>query len=128
MNPLEFEKVLQHTGRLYESLSVIPAPSVQIRFTGPFEQKIIIWQAQIATLAYYSKEQPRLTDAPVVLRPFIDVGEVRDSYRLLRIGLNLPIIDEATIHKTMIMIRQYRLLCKGRYDYGEPYDPAATAG
>lgn len=128
MNSLEFEKQLQHIGRLYESLSPIPAAAVQIRFTGPFEQKSVIWQAQIATLAYYSKECATADDSPVILKPFIDVGENNDTYRLIRIGLNVPIIDEATIRKTIIMIRQYRLLRKGRYDYGEPFDPAATIG
>jgi hypothetical protein len=39
--------------------------------------------------------------------------------RKIEIGLNLPKIDETTILKTIIMVRQYKRLSHGRHDYGE---------
>ncbi len=113
--------MLREQNRLYEACSPRPAPCVHLRFTGPFEQKIIIWDAQIATLAYYLSEHKNLNMDCKTLRPFINVGNHSEPGRYLQIGLNVTTIDDATIIKSMIMIRQYKRLQVGRYEYGDPY-------
>jgi hypothetical protein len=123
MNTHEFAKALADNGRSYEPGSAVPADCVQFRFIGTFEQKTVIWDAQLATLAYYSRTSPPVTTNAAGLRAFIEVGAAGPRGQQLRIGLNVAIIDEATIRKTMIMIRQYKLLQRGRHDYGEPYQP-----
>jgi hypothetical protein len=126
MNAAEFSQQLLQQGRLYQAVSPLPAASVQLRFTGVFEQKTIIWDAQIATLAYYFTAPRDPATATRTLRPFIEIGSNTEHGRLLRIGLNVTTIDDATIRKTMIMIRQYKRLQAGRHEYGEPY--CATEG
>lgn len=121
MNVPEFNQILREQNRLYEACTPLPAAVVHLRFTGPFEHKIIIWDAQIATLAYYLTEQRRSTSDCKTLRPFIEVGNVSALGRHLQIGLNVTTIDDATILKSMIMIRQYKRLQFGRHEYGQPY-------
>lgn len=120
MKPHDFEKALADSGRSYELDSAIPAECVQCRFLGVFEQKTVIWDAQLTTLACYFRTHP---PGPAGLRPFIEVGTASPRGQELRIGLNVAIIDDATIRKAMIMIRQYKLLRRGRHEYGEPYQP-----
>ena len=121
MNASDFARQLQQQGRTYELHSSVPGPCVQLRFTGPFEQKIIIWDAEIVTLAYYFKSMWMECVGSGILRPFIVVGHTTERGRQLQIGLNVATIDDATICKTMIMIRQYKRLLAGRLEFGEPY-------
>jgi len=126
MNVTEFTQRLLQAGRCYESVTPLPAACVQLRFAGPFAQKIIIWDAEIATLAYYFTAQQGHGTERGTLRPFIEVGSSSKRGRHLQIGLNVTTIDDATIRKAMIMIRQYKRLQAGRHEYGEPY--CATGG
>lgn len=120
MKSHDFAKALADSGRSYEPGSAVPAECVHCRFLGVFEQKTVIWDAQLATLAYYFRARP---PGVTGLRPFIEVDAAGSHGQELRIGLNVAIIDDATIRKTMIMIRQYKLLRRGRHEYGEPYQP-----
>lgn len=88
------------------------------RFTGNFAQKSLIWDAHLYTLAYYFNQVVE-SSQPHRVRQFIHVGELTPAGRRIEIGLNLSVIDEPTIVKTMIMVRQYKRLASGRYEYGE---------
>jgi hypothetical protein len=114
--PDEFEQQLSKQRRSYELLSPLGETVCHLRFTGPYEGNLIIWDAHLLTLAYYVRHHvPHIPQQ----RQFIEVGEKGAQGRFIRIGLNLPIIDEPVILKTLIMIRQYKRLAFGRHEFGE---------
>lgn len=118
MDPTEFEQQLASQQRKFELLSPLGEQYCHIRFTGPFKGELIIWDAYLQSLAYYLKTQ--INQAPAT-RQFIEVGEPGEYGRQIRIGLNLTIIDEPAILKTLVMIRQYKLLAPGRHEFGERF-------
>ncbi len=89
-----------------------------VRFIGPFNGEDIIWDAHIYTLNYYIHEL-RTPSSPINARAFLDVGELNELGRKIEIGLHLPYLDVPSLKKTMIMVRQYKRLALGRYEFGE---------
>ena len=103
----------------YELLSSVAEPFVHIRFSGIFEHKTTMWDALIYTLdSYYNNNASPATSRDTA-RSFIDVGEMTPQGRRIVIGLDLDKIEQSTIIKTMIMIRQYKRLHTGRHEFGE---------
>lgn len=98
---------------------------VHIRFTGPFQGQRITWDASISTLEHEFRVRrlSRRTRTNPRLRQFIDVGPADGDTRPLRVGLNVERLDEPVIRKTIIMIRQYKLLHEGYHEYGETWSP-----
>lgn len=77
----------------------------RMRFQGRFENRDVTWEATVQCV-------------PVSEPQFIDVGEPAGDCRPIAIGLHVEQIDEAVLHKTVIMIRQYKGLQRGRYRFG----------
>lgn len=98
-----------------------PDPScVHIEFEGLFEQRPVRWRATIVTLA----RKPGIDASG--LRQFIDIdphGITAEGTLAVRVGLAVDQIDGATIQKTIIMIRQYKRLRRGRMEFGPPQPP-----
>lgn len=95
----------------------------RVEFEGTFEHQPVRWLATIVTLA---REQP--TPSPSPRRSFIEIdpGGADEHGRIaVRVGLAVTEVDAATIQKTMIMLRQYRRLRRGRMEFGPEYVPAA---
>ena len=118
MNPEEFENHWRKQGKPYELISLDDTDHAHFRFTGNFAQKAVIWDAYLYTLAYYFNQVVE-SSQPRPARQFIDVGELTEFGRRIDIALNVPVIDEPAIAKTIIMVRQYKRLASGRYEYGE---------
>ncbi len=116
MDPIEFEQQLASHRQKFELLSPLGESCCHIRFTGPFQGKLVLWDAYLQTLSYYVRNQPSPLESA---RQFIEVDDVSELGRLIRIGLNVSIIDEPVILKSLIMIRQYKRLAPGRHEYGE---------
>lgn len=111
--------------REYSYLEAPRDDHVHIRFTGPFQGRRITWDASISTLEHEFRvrrpsRRPRTNPR---LRQFIDVGPADGDTRPLRVGLNVERLDEPVIRKTIIMIRQYKLLHEGYHEYGETWSP-----
>jgi len=99
---------LAAVGADWETLATDPDGHwAQVRFTGPFEGRTVIWNCTLATLAAAGGQ-----------RNFIEVGEDTPTGRALRIGLAIPAIDTAAIRKTLIMVRQYKRLRPGLHEFG----------
>ena len=118
MEPEEFAASCLAQGKPYELFSTVSKQYAHFRFSGEFLQQPVIWDAHLYTLAYYFNEVVE-TSQPPQARQFIEVGELNSAGRVIRIALNLPVIDEPAIIKTIIMIRQYKRLASGHYEYGE---------
>jgi hypothetical protein len=118
MNPAEFEQQLANRQLRFELRTPLAQETCHVRFTGPFQGELIIWDAYLQTLSYYLNKHAQPSQSS---RQFIEVGDAGEHGRLIRIGLNLPIIDEPVILKSLIMIRQYKRLAPGRHEFGEMF-------
>ena len=90
-----------------------------VRFTGNFCAEELIWDAHVYTLNYYLRKVKKLATSRLNCRAFLEVGEINEHGRKIEIGLHLPYLDVPSLKKTMIMVRQYKRLVLGRYEYGE---------
>lgn len=94
--------------------------SLRLRFSGPFQGKIVIWDATFISLATrHAGENP-----DDLRRNFIDIGDHTAHGIAMTVGLNVPCFDLPTIRKTMLMVRQYKRLARGRHEFGPPISPA----
>lgn len=80
-----------------------------VRFTGELDGHAVIWGARIERLLDTEAAQFIDIRAPAVLAD-------RQPCEI-RIGLRVPRIDAATIAKTVIMVRQYKRLRRGRHEF-----------
>ncbi len=75
---------------------------------------MVTWEMQLATLRYYREAAH---DISGFLCPFIEIADSGGQVYPLRVGLDLDIIDEPAIRKTIIMIRNYKRLAIGRLEF-----------
>ncbi len=114
-------------GRDYRHAEPPASDYAHIRFTGMFQGNEVIWDAVIVTLAReYRERYPagQQVTAEISLPQFIEVGAMTDGMRKLKVGLNVPRIDTATLRKTIIMIRNFKRLHAGRHEYEPAWKPA----
>ncbi len=119
MTPEEFDQQCRQTGKDWQLIDLRDGHYARFRFSGKFEEKPLIWDAHLFTLAYYFNNVVETGQHQQTARQFIDVGQVDDFGRRITIALNIPEINEPAIAKTIIMVRQYKRLASGRYEYGE---------
>jgi hypothetical protein len=112
---------LEQLGSDYLCSSRLPATSVSVSFLGPYQGRIVMWKMNLATLSHYRQAVADAIAAPEQERficPFIEIKEDAEGVYRLNVGLELPAIDEPVIKKTLIMIRNYRLLAVGKIEFG----------
>lgn len=102
---------------IIDEAELLDAPGgeqLRVRFNGPFEGREVRWDARLVTLAAWRRHHP----TEPVRQNFITIGEESDQGIAITVGLNLECIDLPALRKTMLMIRQYKRLARGRHDYG----------
>ena len=75
----------------------------------------------LATLTHFQANDNRhisATGAGTFKGPYIEIRDGSESVFQIQVGLDLPIIDEQVIRKTIIMIRNYKRLAIGRIEFG----------
>lgn len=118
----ELAAYLTSAGLAYHALSPLGGASAQVRFPGVFQGRAVAWNAEIVTLAAYDREQRRRAPTPSPVRTwrqFIEIGAQAEPGVPLRVGLAVPLIDTATVLRTIIMIRNYKRLRPGRHEFGD---------
>ncbi len=124
-DPVRFKAFLQQSGQDYLLLAHSD-DRAELRFTGPFEGREVVWHCEFVTLY---RELKRLAaddpSRPCRLRNFIEIGAPVTQGFPVRVGLAVPRIDLPAIAKMVRMLRQYRNLRRGRHEYGEPVGPAS---
>lgn len=112
-------------GAGFECLSALPASRARVRFAGSFQGAPVLWDMHLYTLECYRREyEGQGRSGSRGLRPFIDISPgAEDADYCLEVGLNVPLIDEPTIRKAVVMIRNYRRLRLGRHEWGEALAP-----
>lgn len=100
------------------------ADHVEVQFSGTLQNKPVMWYAHIRTLRDYCLHERSMSPpdsqqpANIQAQAFIDIN-IQNNIHSLTVALNLPVIDEAAILRTIIMIRQYKRLQPGRHQYGD---------
>ncbi|MDX1697174.1 MAG: hypothetical protein R3308_02760 [Thiohalobacterales bacterium] len=112
-----FRQLLQRQGADYLHVEPPQDCHAHIRFVGTFEHEPVIWDATVMTLASAAAALPHAA-AAVESRQFIVIGDRLDDMRRLDVGLALDRIDEPALLKTIIMIRKYKRLRRGRHAFG----------
>lgn len=96
---------------------------VEVLFSGTFLKQPVTWHACIRTLHDHclhellTPQQSQQT-TNIQAQAFIDVN-IQNNIHKVTVALNLPVIDDAAILRTIIMIRQYKRLQSGRHLYGD---------
>lgn len=106
----------------YQALTPLGGQEAHVRFAGRLQDRPVIWDARLLTLgAVYRQllEDGELRPGQTVtLRQFLEIEPAGEGVYALRVGLDVPCIDEPTVFKTLIMIHNYKRLQPGRHDYG----------
>ena len=114
-------------GIRYTLLAPPESSQARFAFTGSFQNQEIRWDTTLITLAHYHAEQPESAQ-PTVRTAFLEIGGQTEHGRAIRVALDIPVIDEAAILRTIIMIRNYKRLRPGRHEFGIPHTfPPGTA-
>ena len=103
-------------GADFVAVTDLDGPAARIRFIGRFQNEEVVWDAHLIALAPLAAEAPQ----------FLDIGSPDIHGVPIRIGLDVPRIDRPTVMKTLIMVRNYKLLRPGRHEFG-PHGPAARS-
>jgi hypothetical protein len=117
----DFRLQIENLDKDFVCQTPLPATSASISFLGPFQGQVILWNMTLATLAHYqaNENQPiSATEAGTYKRPFIAIKGETEGVFQIEVGLDLPLIDEPVIRKTIIMIRNYKRLAIGRIEFG----------
>ena len=69
---------------------------------------------------------PCVLPRAVAARPFIDIATRGSSIIGIKVGLAVAKLDVATLLKTIIMVRRYKRLRRGRFEFGAPIPRLAS--
>lgn len=97
---------LMASGSDFLCFSELPDTLAEVLFIGRFEDREVVWEMRLCSRG----EQGKLS--------FMEITPNPGGNMLLRIELAVPMIDDAIIKKTIIMIRNYRRLKAGRHEWG----------
>ena len=121
---------IAQSGKNYLALSPIPALKVHCNFAGKLADIEVLWDATVQTLASYLQESLEKNALAEVSRKrkdvqrsekplsFMEVSAPQNGVSKLKVVLPVPLIDEPTIKKTIIMIRCYKRLKVGYHEFG----------
>jgi len=99
----------------YTLIHQFNAQHAHIKFAGSFNGEIVTWDTDFYTLEGFLEEE-NIKDTN--LKQFIDIRPLQPGVMKLTIVLKINKVNEPSIQKMMIMIKQYRNLSLGRHEYG----------
>lgn len=91
----------------YQPLTPLGGPELRLRFRGPFEGQEVLWDAHFITRRHHGATYN-----------YIDIGAEGTQGRQLTVVLDVHCFDAPTVHKAIIMVRQYKRLRRGRHAFG----------
>ena len=92
----------------YIAYSAVGGTEVSVAFAGQFETRPVVWLATICCLP---------ADIDGQKQQYIDVSVQDQTRPEITIGLPLTSINEPDILKSIMMVRQYRNLRRGRHEF-----------
>jgi len=98
-------------------LSSLSDSWVHARFIGSFEKRDVVWDMQLFTFARYEQERDKVLDT--ALRGLMQIAPSCEHVYQLEVALNVPLIDEPTLKKVIVMMRNYKQLQLGLRTWGD---------
>ncbi|WP_455206060.1 hypothetical protein [Kaarinaea lacus] len=117
----QFKQALSAKAQDYVLHSTLPTDNAQLWFIGKLNDEEILWHATFQTSASYYSNPPNseiLGMDATAAKSFISVAAAQQGVAKLHAVLAVDTIDEPTIKKGIIMIRNYKRLTVGRHDFG----------
>jgi len=114
-----FSAYLKGIGQAFLFCIETDGQQAQVRFTGPYQGKDVVWDCCFVIVARESQRAD--SGSPEPNENFIDIGEPVACGIPLRVCLNLDRIDLPAIQKMIVMIRNYKRLRQGRHRFGEQF-------
>lgn len=99
----------------YTLIHQFNAQHAHIEFTGDFKGEAVTWDTDFFTLEGFRAEE-NIKDTN--LKQFIDITTIRTGVMKLTVVLKINEVNNPSIQKMMIMIKQYKKLSLGRHVYG----------
>ena len=107
------------------TVSGINTGKAQFQFDGRYHNNPVTWQCTLQTLDQYYQELVNSNkvkrDATIALKRFIHISGTDSPTPSINIVLDVEIIDEPTVRKSVIMVHNYKKLHEGIHEYGEAY-------
>ena len=105
---------LSEHGMDFLLLSPLPDTYAKIRFIGRFDGHEVVWNTRLYTLERDAQE-PGAARGEIKLgqRGLMRIAPGTEHMFQLEVALNVSLIDEPTIKKTIMMMRNYRKLSLG---------------
>jgi hypothetical protein len=116
-----FDAELRRLGKDYLCHSALPAASASVLFLATFQGQAVLWDMTLSTLSHCREIEGGNIPATVAGEhklPFIQISEGKQGVFPIRVGLELELIDEPAIKKSIIMVRNYKRLAIGRIVFG----------
>ena len=88
---------------------------IHLKFDGPFQDQIVVWDTHFYTLNGYKSENDH---QDTIKKQFIDIKPSNSNHMQLTVALKIEEISLSNIQKMIIMIKQYKGLSIGRHEYG----------
>ncbi|MDH5182622.1 MAG: hypothetical protein OEX12_01910 [Gammaproteobacteria bacterium] len=110
----------------YHLIQPIQAQLARFSFHGIFQDRPIQWQAELLTLSHYYElglnEGLYAPNQTVSLQQFIEISLPDIEPLPIRIVHAIPEVNQASMLKTIIMVRNYKRLHRGRHTYGAYFE------
>lgn len=110
----------------YHLLQPLQPQLARFSFHGIFQHQPVHWLAELTTLKHYYDmgvtEGFYAKGQTVSLQQFIEITDKETDPRPIRIVLAIPEVTQASLLKTIIMVRNYKRLQPGRHNYGDYYE------
>lgn len=94
----------------FKALTPLDKNQVQVQFRGVFKGEAVIWDATISCLKAASGTNRN--------KQSITIAHQKGIHYKIDIELDVEIITEATIFKSMLMIHNYKRINIGRHEFG----------
>jgi acid phosphatase class B len=115
-----FRSQLERLGCDYICNTRLPDSSASVSFLGRLHGHPVLWNMTLATLAHFRQAQAAAGFAAAQALfpcPFIEIEQGVEGVYPIRVGLDLPFIDDPVIKKSIIMIRNYKRLAPGKTEF-----------
>ncbi len=120
-NVSAFKAQLDKLGLDFIRNTPLDGMAASVLFLGTFYGQTVLWDMTLATLEYHratGSADVIVKESEAIICPFIDIQQGGEDVYLLKVGLDVEIIDESVIKKSIIMVRNYKRLAVGRIEFG----------
>ena len=99
----------------YTLIHQVDSQYAHVTFNGTFLGKTVTWDTDFFTLKGFQDKDDSIHEN---MKQFINIEPLSSETMKLTVVLKISEINNSSIQKMMIMIKQYKALTIGRHEYG----------